>query len=83
MSDLAVTRAGSGHGRTTLVLAVASLLLYIVGGFTFGGVFWVLGPLVGLAAIALGPCRDATAEDARQRSRSSSPRFPLSGSPPS
>jgi len=55
MSDLAVTRAGSGHGRTALVLAVASLLLYIVGGFTFGGIFWwVLGPLVGLAAITLG-----------------------------
>ena len=54
MSDLAVTRAGGGHGRTALVLAVASLLLYIGGGFTFGGIFWVLGPLVGLGAIVLG-----------------------------
>jgi hypothetical protein len=54
MSDLAVTRAGGGHGRTALVLAVISLLLYIGGGFAFGGVFWVLGPVVGLAAIALG-----------------------------
>jgi hypothetical protein len=54
MSDLAVTRAGDGHGRTALVLAVASLLLYIGGGFTLGGIFWVLGPLVGLAAIVLG-----------------------------
>jgi hypothetical protein len=54
MSDLAVTRAGSGYGRTALVLAVASLLLYIGGGFAFGGIFWVLGPLVGLAAIVLG-----------------------------
>jgi hypothetical protein len=54
MSDLAVTRAGGGHGRTALVLAVISLLLYIGGGFAFGGVFWVLGPVVGLGAIGLG-----------------------------
>ena len=54
MSDLAVTRAGSGSGRTALMLGVASLLLYIGGGFTVGGIFWVLGPLVGLAAIVLG-----------------------------
>ncbi len=54
MSDLAVTRAGGGHGRTALVLAVTSLLLYIGGGFAFGGVFWVLGPIVGLGAIVLG-----------------------------
>jgi hypothetical protein len=54
MSDLAVTRAGVGHGRTALVLAVISLLLYIGGGFAFGGVFWVLGPIVGLGAIVLG-----------------------------
>ena len=54
MSDLAVTRAGSGHGRTALMLGVASLLLYIGGGFTVGGIFWVLGPLVGLGAIVLG-----------------------------
>jgi hypothetical protein len=54
MSDLAVTRAGGGHGRTALGLAVISLLLYIGGGFAFGGVFWVLGPVVGLGAIVLG-----------------------------
>lgn len=54
MSDLAVTRAGGGHARTALVLAVTSLLLYIGGGFAFGGVFWVLGPIVGLGAIVLG-----------------------------
>ncbi len=55
MSDLAVTRAAEGrHGRAALVLAVISLLLYIGGGFTVGGIFWVLGPLVGLGAIALG-----------------------------
>lgn len=54
MSDLAVTREGGGHGRTALVLAVVSLLLYIGGGFTVGGIFWVLGPLVGLGAIVLG-----------------------------
>ena len=41
MSDLAVTRAGGGHGRTALMLGVASLLLYIGGGFTVGGIFWV------------------------------------------
>ena len=44
MSDLAVTRAGGGHGRTALMLGVASLLLYIGGGFTVGGIFWILGP---------------------------------------
>jgi hypothetical protein len=54
MSDLAVTRAGVGHGRTALMLGVVSLLLYIGGGFTVGGIFWVLGPLVGLGAIVLG-----------------------------
>lgn len=54
MSDLAVTRAGVGQGRTALILAVVSLLLYIGGGFTVGGIFWVLGPLVGLGAIVLG-----------------------------
>ena len=54
MSDLAVTRAGGVHERTALILAVASLLLYIGGGFTFGGIFWLLGPLVGLGAIVLG-----------------------------
>ena len=30
------------------------MLLYIGGGFTVGGIFWVLGPLVGLGAIVLG-----------------------------
>ena len=54
MSDLAVTRAGGGHGRTALMLGVASLLLYIGGGFTVGGIFWILGPVVGLGAIVLG-----------------------------
>lgn len=54
MSDLAVTRAGGAQGRTALTLAVVSLLLYIGGGFTVGGIFWVVGPLVGLGAIVLG-----------------------------
>lgn len=54
MSDLAVTRAGGGQGRTALMLGVASLLLYIGGGFTVGGIFWILGPLVGLGVIVLG-----------------------------
>ena len=36
------------------MLGVVSLLLYVGGGFTVGGIFWVLGPLVGLAAIVLG-----------------------------
>ena len=54
MSDLAVTRAEGGHGRTALMLAVVSLLLYIGGGFTVGGIFWVLGPIVALVALVLG-----------------------------
>ena len=54
MSDLTVTRAPGGHGRTALALAVVSLVLYIGGGFTVGGIFWILGPLVGLAAVILG-----------------------------
>ena len=54
MSDLTVTRATGGHGRTALALAVISLLLYVGGGFTVGGIFWILGPLVGLAAIVFG-----------------------------
>jgi len=54
MSDLAVTRAEGGRGRIALVLGVASLVLYIGGGFTVGGIFWALGPLVGLGAIVLG-----------------------------
>ncbi len=54
MSDLTVTRADSGHERIALTLGVASLLLYIGGGFTIGGIFWALGPLVGLGAIVLG-----------------------------
>ena len=55
MSDLAVTRAGGGQGRTALILAVVSLLLSdIGGGFTVGGIFWIIGPLVGLGAIVLG-----------------------------
>jgi hypothetical protein len=36
------------------MLGVASLLLYIGGGFAVGGIFWVLGPLLGLGAIVLG-----------------------------
>ncbi len=54
MSDLAVTRAEGGQGRMALILAVVSLLLFIGGGFTVGGVFWVIGPLVGIGAIVLG-----------------------------
>jgi hypothetical protein len=54
MSDLAVTRAGGGHARTALMLGVVSLLLYLGGGFSVGGIFWVLGPLVGLGAVVLG-----------------------------
>jgi hypothetical protein len=34
MSDLTVTRAESGHARTALMLGVASLVLYVGGGFT-------------------------------------------------
>ena len=54
MSDLAVTRSGGRHGRTALILAVVSLVLFIGGGFTVGGIFWVLGAIVGLGAIVLG-----------------------------
>jgi hypothetical protein len=54
MSDLTVTRAEAGHERIAMMLGVASLLLYIGGGFTIGGVFWALGPLVGLGAVVLG-----------------------------
>lgn len=54
MSDLALTRATGGRGRTALILAVVSLVLFMGGGFAFGGIFWLLGPAVGLAAIALG-----------------------------
>jgi hypothetical protein len=54
MSDLTVTQALDGHGRMPLMLGVASLVLYVGGGFTMGGIFWALGPLVGLGAIALG-----------------------------
>jgi hypothetical protein len=54
MSDLTVTQAEGGHGRIALLLGMTSLVLYIGGGFTVGGIFWVLGPLVGLAAIVLG-----------------------------
>jgi hypothetical protein len=54
VSDLAFTRVGGGHGRLALVLAAISLVLYIGGGFTVGGIFWILGPLVGVAAIVLG-----------------------------
>jgi hypothetical protein len=54
MSDLTVTRAEAEHERIALTLGVASLLLYIGGGFTIGELFWALGPLVGLAAIVLG-----------------------------
>jgi hypothetical protein len=54
MSDLTITRAEGGHGRMALVLGVASLVLYIGGGFTVGGIFWLLGPLAGLGAIVLG-----------------------------
>ena len=54
MSDLAVTQARGGRARLALLLGVAALLLYVGGGFTVGGVFWLLGPLVGLGAIVLG-----------------------------
>ena len=54
MSDMTVTGARGGHGRTALVLAGVSLLLFVGGGFTVGGIFWLLGPLVGLCAIVLG-----------------------------
>jgi hypothetical protein len=54
MSDLTVTRPGGGQARTALVLAVLSLALFIGGGFIVGGVFWLIGPLVGLVAIVLG-----------------------------
>ena len=54
MSDLAVTRAGGRHGRTALILAVVSLLLFIGGGFAVGGIFWLLGPIVALGAIVMG-----------------------------
>ena len=54
MSDLTVTRAEGGHERMALMLGLASLLLYVGGGFTVGGIFWALGPLVGVGAIVLG-----------------------------
>jgi hypothetical protein len=54
MSDLTVTPVESGREHIALMLGVASLLVYIGGGFTIGGIFWVLGPLVGLGAIVLG-----------------------------
>ncbi len=54
MSELTTTRVGGGHARTALVLAAVSWLLYVGGGFTVGGIFWLLGPLVGLVAVILG-----------------------------
>jgi hypothetical protein len=54
MSDLTVTPVESGREHIALMLGVGSLLVYVGGGFTIGGIFWVLGPLVGLGAIVLG-----------------------------
>jgi hypothetical protein len=54
MSDLAITRSGSGHGRAALALGAVALLLYLGGGFSVGGIFWLLGAVVGVIAIVVG-----------------------------
>lgn len=54
MSNLAVTHAGSGRARAALGTAVLSLLLFIGGGFSVGGIFWLLGAAAGLGAVVLG-----------------------------
>lgn len=54
MSNLAVTHAGKGRARAALGTAVLSLLLFIGGGFTVGGIFWLLGAAAGLGAVVLG-----------------------------
>ena len=66
MSDLAVTDVRSGRGRTALAVAALSLVLFIGGGFTVGGIFWILGAVVGLGAVVLGVAarRNARAREA-------------------
>jgi len=54
MSDLAMTRSGTGHGRIALVLGIVALLLFVGGGFAIGGIFWILGAVVGVIAIVVG-----------------------------
>ena len=54
MSDLAVTHADSGRARAALATAVLSLLLFIGGGFTVGGIFWLLGAAAACGAVVLG-----------------------------
>ena len=53
MTELTLTRTGGRRGHGALGLALVSLILFIGGGFLVGGVFWVLGAVAGVAAIAL------------------------------
>lgn len=54
MSDLAMTRSGSRGGHAALALGAAALLLFVGGGFAIGDIFWILGAVVGVAAIVVG-----------------------------
>ncbi|MEO5634700.1 hypothetical protein [Gaiella sp.] len=54
MSDVAMTRSGTGHGRAALALGTVALLLFVGGGFAVGGIFWLLGSVAGVIAIIVG-----------------------------
>jgi hypothetical protein len=54
MSEMAVQRRDGGTTKAALGLGVLSLVLFIGGGFSVGGIFWLLGAVAGLCAIVVG-----------------------------
>jgi hypothetical protein len=51
---MAVPRRDGGTTKAALGLGVLSLVLFIGGGFSVGGIFWLLGAAAGLCAIVVG-----------------------------
>ena len=82
MSEMAVPRRDGGTTKAALGLGVLSLVLFIGGGFTVGGVFWLLGAAAGCARSSSVSRRAAATEGAAESWRSSSVPCPPSGSRP-
>jgi hypothetical protein len=54
MSGMTATESTPPLGRIALATGVLALVLFLGGGMIFDGAFWLIGAVVGVAAIVVG-----------------------------
>lgn len=54
MSGMTATQSAPPLGRIALATGLLALVLFLGGGMIFDGAFWLIGAVVGIAAIVAG-----------------------------